>query len=97
MLPTCCCRLPVPSTSRALPACLAGMLLEGRPAGAPFSLLASKSSLGHSEPASGSMGLHRLCKVRRGTGIGPPAGATVELRIAAAMCCAPRRCEPPTG
>ncbi|KAL4451846.1 hypothetical protein ABPG75_007508, partial [Micractinium tetrahymenae] len=40
----------------------AGMLLEGRPSGAPFSLLASKSSLGHSEPASGSTGLVRLCQ-----------------------------------
>lgn len=41
-----------------------GLLVEGRPAGSPFSLLASKSVLGHSEPASGIMGLsylHQVC------------------------------------
>lgn len=47
---------------------LAGLLLEGRPASAPFSLLASKASLGHSEPASGAMGLVRLYQVQGGGG-----------------------------
>ena len=41
----------------------AGLLLEGRPQ--PFPLLASKSGLGHSEPASGIMGLSRLYQVGR--------------------------------
>lgn len=40
-----------------------GLLLEGRPASAPFTLLASKSALGHSEPASGIMGLAFLHQV----------------------------------
>ncbi len=39
----------------------AGLLLEGR--AAPLPLLASKSGLGHSEPASGIMGLARLHQV----------------------------------
>ena len=38
-----------------------GLLLEGRRA--PLPLLASKSALGHSEPASGIMGLARLHQV----------------------------------
>ena len=40
-----------------------GLLLDGRPASQPFSLMASKSALGHSEPASGIMGLASLYQV----------------------------------
>ncbi len=41
-----------------------GLLLDGRPSTQPFSLMASKSALGHSEPASGIMGLSFLYQVR---------------------------------
>ena len=37
--------------------------VEGRPAGQPFTLMASKSSLGHAEPASGLMGISYLHQV----------------------------------
>ena len=46
-----------------------GLLLEGRAQDSqPFTLLASKSALGHSEPASGIMGLAFLHQVQGGGG-----------------------------
>ena len=39
------------------------LLVDGRTASRPFTLLASKSALGHSEPASGIMGLAFLYQV----------------------------------